>query len=75
VQINPATVYIRNEGILWLHNEYWKMIFNPNENVVYYVNAQDAKDYSVPFQEGVIFSNPKIFQQLIKWADQVFFIN
>ena len=72
---DPITIYIQNDGIRWLFNENWKQIFNQNEHIVYYANANDAKEYSVPFQEGVIFSNPKILSQLINWADQVFFIH
>lgn len=72
---DPVIIYIQNEGIRWLLNENWHLIFNPNENIIFYANAKDANDYSVPFQDGVIFSNPKILSQLISWADQVFFIN
>jgi hypothetical protein len=72
---NPVTVYIQNDGIRWLSDENWRQLFIPDENFVYYANVQDAKDYCVPFQDGVIFSNPKILFQLINWADKVFFIN
>lgn len=69
-----VTIYIQNDGIRWLLNENWEKIFEPYEPIMYYANAKDAKNYNVPFQEGVIFSNPKILYELINWADQVFFI-
>lgn len=75
IGMGPITIYIHNDGIQWLLNENWKHIFKPNEQIVYYANAQDAKDHGVPFQEGVIFSNPKTLYQLINLADQIFFIN
>jgi hypothetical protein len=72
---NPVTIYIKNDGIQWLHEKYWHNLFKQNDNVVYYANATDARKYNVPFQEGVIFSNPKIFHELLNWADQIYFIH
>ena len=70
----PVTIFIQNDGIRWLLNENWEKLFDPEEHTVYYANAKDVKSYSVPFQEGVIYSNPKILNELINWAEQVFFI-
>jgi len=72
---NPITIYIKNEGILWLQNYNFQNVITQNEHIIFYANAKDAKHYKVAFQEGVIFSNSKILHQLLNWADQVYFIN
>jgi hypothetical protein len=72
---DPITIYIHNDGIRWLLNENWHQLFRLDDQVVYYANAQDAKNYHVPFQDGVIFSNPKTLYQLINCADRVLFIH
>jgi hypothetical protein len=75
VSNNAITIYIQNDGIQWLYEKYWHELFRPNEHLVYYANATDARKYEVPFREGVIFSNPKIFHELLIWADQINFIH
>ena len=72
---SAVTIYIKDDGIQWLYEKYWHDIFKPNDHVVYYANATDARKYKVPFQEGVIFSNPKIFHELLNWADQIYFLH
>lgn len=75
VNKDPISIYIHNDGIRWLLDENWGQLFNQNEHIIYYANVQDAKNHRVPFQDGVIFSNPKILSQLISCADRVLFIH
>ncbi len=75
ISSNQITIYIKDDGIQWLHDKYWHYLFKSNDHFVYYANATDARKYNVPFQEGVIFSNPKIFHELLNWADQIHFIH
>lgn len=72
---NSITIYIHHEGVRWLQSEHWYRIYDLNQNSLYYVNADDAYKYKVPFQQGVIFSNPKIFFQLVRWADRIHFLS
>jgi len=71
---NQVTIYIHHEGVRWLFNENWIRIQYPENEIVYYANANDAHQFGVPFQQGVILSNPKIMHQLLNWADSVYYL-
>ncbi len=69
----PLTIYFVGEGVIWLDDDYWDVIYN--QDVVYYANAMDAIQYNVNFQSDVIFSSENTLEQLLGTAEKIIYLS
>ena len=70
--INP-TIYLAEEGVLWLESEHWPLLYDPKR--VIYASAIDAVRFNLSFQQEVIFSSQRTLKQLIKTSDEVSYLS
>jgi hypothetical protein len=61
---NKVFVYLLDEGVLYLHNEFWQSL--ESSHGIIYACGYGAKKHHVPFRDKVVFSGLATLAQLIK---------